>query len=116
MPRRLDSRLIFATRSGGHLNLHNWRAREWDPAVRAAGVEPHRTPYALRHTYATMALRAGIGTFELARYMGTSLEQIDRTYGHLPIDSKERAVALLDAYAQSLVSAEPAASGGRGGR
>jgi hypothetical protein len=29
--------------------------------------------------------------------MGASLEQSDATYGHLAIDSKERAVAILDA-------------------
>ncbi len=30
--------------------------------------------------------------------MGTSVEQIDRTYGHLALDSKDRAIAMLDAY------------------
>ena len=55
---------------------------EWTPAVRAAGLE-HRSPYALRHTYATFAIAAGVSLFELARFMGTSVDQIDRTYGHL---------------------------------
>jgi hypothetical protein len=32
---------------------------------------------------ASNALAAGVGTFELARCMGTSLEMIDRHYGHL---------------------------------
>lgn len=100
--RRLDSRLVFPAKLDGHVNLYNWRRRSWDPAVKAAGIEPHRTPYALRHTYATMALRAGISTFDLSRYMGTSLEQIDRTYGHLALDSKERAIALLDAYSDDV--------------
>ena len=40
-------------------------------------------PYVLRHTFASNALAAGVGTFELARYMGTSVEMIERTYGHL---------------------------------
>jgi integrase len=64
--------------AAGHLNLHNWRADEWTPAVKAAGLE-HRSPYALRHTFATFAIAAGVSLFELARFMGTSVEQIDRT-------------------------------------
>jgi integrase len=36
----------------------------------AAGIEPFRRIYDLRHTFATFALRAGISTFELSRYMG----------------------------------------------
>lgn len=41
------------------------------------------SPYVLRHTFASNALAAGVGTFELARCMGTSVEMIERTYGHL---------------------------------
>jgi hypothetical protein len=40
-------------------------------------------PTPLRHTYASFAIAAGVSLFELARFMGTSAEQIDRTYGHL---------------------------------
>lgn len=75
---RLDTRLLFPGARGGHLNLHNGRADEWTPAVKAAGLE-HRSPYALRHTFATFAIAAGVSLFELARFMGTSVEQIDRT-------------------------------------
>ena len=57
--------------------------------MRAAGLD-HRTPYALRHTFATFAIAAGVSLFELARFMGTSVEQIDRTYGHLLPDSIDR--------------------------
>lgn len=63
---------------------------------RAAG---HLTPYALRHTYASWAIASGIGLFELARIMGTSVEQIDRTYGHLLPDTLDRARAALEAFA-----------------
>lgn len=89
LPPRLDTPLLFPGRRGGHLNLHKWRADEWNPAVRAAGLE-HRTPYALRHTFATFSIAAGVLLFELARFMGTSVEQIDRTYGHLLPDAIER--------------------------
>jgi hypothetical protein len=74
---------------GGHIKLHNWRRDHWNSAVRAAGLE-HRTPYALRHTFASFAIAAGIATFEIARMMGTSIEQIAKTYGHLLPDALDR--------------------------
>ena len=52
--------------------------------------------YDLRHTFATFALRAGLSTFELSRYMGASLTMIDRHYGHLARDGREHAIRLLD--------------------
>jgi integrase len=96
-PPRLDTRLVFSGARGGYLNLHEWRRDEWTPAVKTAGLE-HRPPYALRHTFATFAIAAGIGLFELARLMGTSVEQIDKTYGHLLPDSLDRARTSLDAF------------------
>ena len=60
------------------------------------GIEPFRRIYDLRHTFATFALRAGISTFELSRYMGASLTMIDRHYGHLARDGREHAIRLLD--------------------
>ncbi|MGH2379506.1 MAG: hypothetical protein ACRDJW_19565 [Thermomicrobiales bacterium] len=77
-------------------DLHNFRNREWKPAQVAAGVEPLRRIYDLRHTFATFALRAGISTFDLSRYMGASLTMIDRHYGHLARDGREHAIRLLD--------------------
>lgn len=87
--------LLFPAPEGGILDLHNWRPRHWRPAQHQAGIEPIRRVYDLRHTFATDALRAGLGTFELSRYMGTSLVNIDRTYGHLARDGIRHAVALL---------------------
>jgi hypothetical protein len=43
-------------------------------------------------------LREGGGRAELARLMGTSVEQIDKTYGHLLPDSLDRARAALEAF------------------
>ena len=90
--------LLFPAPGGGYLDLHNWRGRHWRPAQRAAGIQPTRRLYDLRHTFATVALRAGLGTYELSRYMGTSLINIDRTYGHLARDSHHHAIELLDDY------------------
>jgi integrase len=91
--------LVFPALRGGHFDLHNFRRRYWMPAQRAAGIMPLRRVYDLRHTFATFALRAGISTFDLSRYMGASLTMIDRHYGHLARDGREHAIQLLDGYA-----------------
>jgi integrase len=96
LPPRLDTPLLFPG-VRGHLDYAGWRRDEWTPAVRAAGLE-HRTPYALRHTFASFAIAAGIPTFEIARMMGTSIEQIEKTYGHLLPDALERGRAALEAF------------------
>jgi integrase len=88
--------ILFPGERGGHLDLHNFRDHHWKPAERAAGIEPLRRIYDLRHTFATFALRAGISTFDLSRYMGASLTMIDRHYGHLARDGREHAIRLLD--------------------
>src|SRR5438874_7506067 len=61
------------------------------------GRPPARRIYDLRHTFATFALRSGISTFDLSRYMGASLTMIDRHYGHLARDGREHAIQVLDA-------------------
>jgi integrase len=70
-----------------------------------------RSPYALRHTFATFGIAAGVALFELARFMGTSVEQIARTYGHLLPDSIDRARVALDAFVSGACPAEEAENG-----
>jgi integrase len=91
------SPLLFPGERGGYLDIHHFRPFCWRPAQKAAGIDPLRRVYDLRHTFATFALRAGISTFDLSRYMGASLTMIDRHYGHLARDGREHAIKLLDA-------------------
>jgi integrase len=88
--------LLFPAVNGGYLDLHNFRNRNWKPAQLVAEIEPFHRMSDLRHTFATFALRAGISTFELSRYMGASLTMIDRHCGHLARDGREHAIRLLD--------------------
>jgi integrase len=96
LPARIDTRLVFAASEGGHIDLDNFRYRDWKPACEAAGVRV-RGPYHLRHTFATEALAAGVSIFELARLMGTSVAMIDRTYGHYARDTEAGILARLNA-------------------
>jgi hypothetical protein len=41
----------------------------------------------------------GVPVFAVSRFIGASIAMIDRHYGHLARDSREHAVALLDALA-----------------
>lgn len=96
LPKKGLDDLVFPASDGGYFDLHNFRNRHWQPAQEAAGINPRRRIYDLRHTFATFALRAGISTFDLSRYMGASLTMIDRHYGHLARDGREHAIRLLD--------------------
>jgi integrase len=55
VPRRLDVALVFSPPKGGYVDLHNFRTREWTPAVKAAGFidenkKATRRIYDLRHS------------------------------------------------------------------
>lgn len=89
---------VFIGERGGMLDLRAWRRRVWNPARDAAGLAEDLTPYAMRHTYASMSLAAGISTFQLARRMGTSVAMIDQTYGHLVAEQDDVERGLLDAW------------------
>jgi integrase len=95
--RQARERIVFPGDRGGYLNLANWRRRDWATALDAASVD-YRSPYALRHTYATDCIAAGLPLFTLARRMGTSLRMIEATYGHLASDAASRELDVLDAY------------------
>jgi integrase len=99
-PARIDTPLLFPTTRGGHIDLAMWRWREWYPALRAADLEK-RTPYSLRHTYASLSIAAGVSLFELSRFMGTSPAMLDKTYGHLLPDALERGRTALDSFLET---------------
>jgi integrase len=96
-PRRLATRLVFPGHDGDYLKLPTFRLRHWTPALQAAGIE-HRGVYACRHTFAAWSIAAGVQLFYLSRVMGTSVTQIDATYGHLVPDSEDYLRGLLDRY------------------
>ena len=55
-------------------------------ALKEAGIEGSTfgekySVYSLRHFYAVNALRNGVGVFEVARNMGTSVQMIQEYYG-----------------------------------
>jgi integrase len=128
----LAARLVYARRAFAHGRLKSTKTRRSMRAVplQAIALEalerlPTRpgTPLLfpaprggyldLRHTFATFALRAGISTFDLSRFMGASLTMIDRHYGHLARDGREHAAALLDSFAAADIATAAWTSRGR---
>lgn len=103
---------------GGPIDLHNWREREWKPALISAGIsvtvekdgkqieKATRTPYVMRHTYATWALAAHVNIYTLAKRMGTSVPMIGKTYGHLARDAEDRERELLDEYDAAMLDSD----------
>jgi hypothetical protein len=94
-----DNPILFPNMRGGRIDFRIFGCKHWRPAQSKAGIDSVRGLYDLRHTYARFALRAGVPVFAVSRFMGTSIAMIDRHYGHLANDSREHAVALLDALA-----------------
>lgn len=97
MPPRIDTPLVFPAARGGFLSLEQWRRDHWNPAIRAAGVD-HRSPYTMRHTFATWAIEGGVSLILLATIMGTSVRELEDTYHRWVGRTDEQVRGLLDAY------------------
>ena len=94
---RLDSPYVFAGPKRGPFDVHNFRRREWNPAVESSGLAKPARLYDLRSTFASNALAAGITVYELARIMGTSVSMIEAHYGALLDTAHESMLERLEA-------------------
>lgn len=52
-------------------------------------------PHVTRHTVATKLVRAGIPLFDVSKYLGTTVEMIEKVYGHWAPDHGAAAAAVL---------------------
>jgi integrase len=93
---RLDSPYVFAGPKRGPFDVHNFRRREWNPAVESSGIEKPARLYDLRSTFASNAL-VTLTVYELARIMGTSVGMIEAHYGTLLDTAHESLLDRLDA-------------------
>lgn len=76
-----------------------WSKSTWSPAIRgaaaAAKLPGSITSYTLRHSTITDLIGAGLDTLQVARMSGTSLQMIEKHYGHLRADHAATALATL---------------------
>jgi integrase len=73
-------------------NKDNWKKR-FKSAVKAAGLPDDVVPYSLRHAAISEFVMAGMDVYVVATITGTSVDMIQRHYGHLRHD---RTRQLLD--------------------
>lgn len=110
MGERGDTELLFPSRRGGWLTVGEVR---WvfDPAATAVGLTG-LTPHELRHTCASLAIRAGANIKVLQTLLAhkTATLTLDR-YGHLFPDDLDRIADAFDLAAES--AADPLRTGRR---
>jgi integrase len=96
LPLRIDSIYLFSSSRRGPFDVNNFRRREWQPAIDAAGISKPARIYDLRSTFASNALAGKIEPFELARIMGTSIQMIENHYGTLIAGSHDSILTRLE--------------------
>lgn len=95
MKRPHGTDVLFCAPRGGHLHRHNFdkRFREWRDAAGMPDVVFHD----LRHTYASLMIRAGVHPKELQELMGHETFRLTMDlYGHLFDGQREAAIERLD--------------------
>jgi integrase len=83
--RPAEAALVFPGPSGGlwtKTTYDNWRKRAFDRACKAASVAG-ATPYALRHSFASLLLHEGRSVVYVARQLGHDARLTLTTYGHV---------------------------------
>jgi len=80
-----ENRLVFPGHDGEAWSLpayQSWRRRAFRRAAEAAGVV-HTTPYALRHSFASLLLHEGRSVIYVARQLGHDARLTLSRYGHV---------------------------------
>jgi integrase len=91
----LGDRLIFRTPRGRPIHERNLVQRSFKPLLKRAGL-PNLRLYDLRHTFATLALRAGVSARLVSEQLGhRSIAFTLETYGHLLEDTRGEAAQKL---------------------
>jgi integrase len=88
---------VFSADGKTPLRLRNWRTRVFNRARAAAKLPDKLTPHKLRHTAASLAIRAGASVLSVQRLLGhASPTETLRTYAHLWEDEVWKVADALD--------------------
>lgn len=88
---KLPSASIFMRTNGKPWDKNTWKF-PIAAAVQAAGLPAATTAYTLRHSTITDLVCAGLPILTIAQISGTSLEMIERHYGHLDNEAALKAL------------------------
>lgn len=92
---KLPSAPLFARADGSAWNKDSWKYK-FKAAVKAAGLPAAATAYSLRHSTITdLIAGAGLDVLTVAMLAGTSLQMIEKHYGHLLQGKAAAALASL---------------------
>jgi integrase len=69
--------------------------RGFAAAVQAAGLGSDVTPHILRHTCATWLMQSGVNLWDAAGFLGMTVQQLEKGYGHHHPDYQEEAASAL---------------------
>jgi integrase len=93
--------IVFPAPGGGYLQPSHFRRRQFDPAVRAAGLDGLRI-HDLRHTAVSLWIAAGADPKRVAARAGhASVAFTLQRYGHLYPDREDDLMGALDAFARA---------------
>lgn len=91
---KLPAAPLFARADGKAWDRHSWKKPIKAAAV-AAKLPDSVTAYTLRHSVITDLIAAGLDVLTVARLSGTSIDMIERHYGHLRAEKAAEALAAL---------------------
>lgn len=95
--------LILTNRQGNAVNRNHFNSYVWKPALNSAGVSASRDngTHALRHTYASVLLDAGVNPKALSQYLGHADPGFTlRVYTHWLPETDDRARKAIDGLSQ----------------
>lgn len=100
--------LVFTNTRGGHMNYQNFTSRYFSPTLETAGLA-RITPHAMRHSYASALLTAGVPIQEVSKILGHSDPSVTlRIYAHvLPESEKGTAKKLDEIFATIALPRDP---------
>jgi integrase len=97
-----DEGLVFGSPDGGRLRKDNFRRRTWAPAREAAGLDPEVRFHDLRHTAASLMIRARADVLTLARRLGHAKPSYTMDlYGHWFPDEDSALRSSLDSMIET---------------
>ena len=96
---------VFTGDRGAPLDRNNFRARVWQPATKAAGLDGLRM-HDLRHTAGTLAAQTGATTKELMARLGHASQRAAMIYQHATADRDRLIADRLSAMAEEATRAK----------
>lgn len=96
-----DAKIVFPSPAGGYLDPNRFRQRQFNPAIKAAGLAGVRI-HDLRHTAVSLWIANGADVKRVAARAGQSSVAFTlHRYGHLYPDAKDDLMGALDAVGRA---------------